>query len=111
MIYKIIDIVSIDPSIYPTVHLFIHLFIPSFIDCFVRSFIYLFTTLYLSVYRQAEIKYLMAAHRAARYDRKLMMMNQEEITRLRRSTQKIRGKVREEEVALEKVRTVRPISD
>ena len=39
----------------------------------------------------------MAANRAARYDRKLLMMNQEEITRLRRSTQKIRGKVREEE--------------
>ena len=42
----------------------------------------------------------MAANRAARYDRRLLMMNQEEITRLRRSTQKIRGKVRDEEAGV-----------
>ncbi|XP_031558415.1 centrosome-associated protein 350-like isoform X2 [Actinia tenebrosa] len=49
---------------------------------------------------KAEIKRLKAANRAASYERKLLLMQQEEIARLRKSTQKIRGKVREEEAVM-----------
>ncbi|KAK3727166.1 hypothetical protein QZH41_015183, partial [Actinostola sp. cb2023] len=62
-------------------------------------------TCVLSPVLAAEIKYLMAANRAARFDRRLLMMNQEEITRLRRSTQKIRGKVRDEEAGVSRDKT------
>jgi len=41
---------------------------------------------------QAEIKRLKAANRAASYERRLLLMQQEEIARLRKNTQKIREK-------------------
>ena len=43
---------------------------------------------------QAEIKRLMAANRAASYERRLLLLQQEEIARLRKTTQKIRDKVK-----------------
>ena len=41
---------------------------------------------------QAEIKRLKAANRAASYERRLLLMQQEEIARLRKNTKKIRDK-------------------
>ena len=46
---------------------------------------------------QAEIKRLKAANRAASYERRLLLLQQEEIARLRKTTQKIREKVKDNE--------------
>ena len=47
---------------------------------------------------QAEIKRLKAANRAASYERRLLLMQQEEIARLRKNTKKIREKATTEQV-------------
>ena len=46
---------------------------------------------------QAEIKRLKAANRAASYERRLLLMQQEEIARLRKNTKKIREKAATEQ--------------
>ena len=45
---------------------------------------------------KAEIKRLKAANRAASYERRLLLMQQEEIARLRKNTKKIRDKATEQ---------------
>ena len=47
-------------------------------------------------YSQAEIKRLKAANRAASYERRLLLMQQEEIARLRNTTKRIRETVNTE---------------
>lgn len=46
---------------------------------------------------KAEIKRLKAANRAASYERRLLLMQQEEIARLRKNTKKIRDKATTEQ--------------
>lgn len=49
--------------------------------------------------RQAEIKRLKAANRAASYERRLLLMQQEEIARLRKNTKKVRERAATEQAA------------
>ena len=57
------------------------------------------TNFFLFCFCQAEIKRLKAANRAASYERRLLLMQQEEIARLRKNTKKIKEKAATEQGA------------
>lgn len=61
-----------------------------------NTFVCLRNVMFFSCYK-AEIKRLKAANRAASYERRLLLMQQEEIARLRKNTKKIRDKATTEQ--------------